>query len=184
MSSKCYDYLAHIGEILEKVKTTQWDSIEKSAKKIAETIAAGHSVYIFGASHAGILAQEMFYRTGGLAVVNAILPSEFMLNTRPVTQTSAMERLEGYPTVILNNSDVEKGDMLLLHSVSGRNTAAIEMAIKASEMGIYTTAITNMEYSTQVTSRHSSRKKLYEVCDVVIDNCGDYEDSSMLLQGM
>ena len=52
MSSKCYDYLAHIGEILEKVKTTQWDSIEKSAKKIAETIAAGHSVYIFGASHA------------------------------------------------------------------------------------------------------------------------------------
>ena len=184
MSSKCYDYLAHIGEILEKVKTTQWDSIEKSAKKIAETIAAGHSVYIFGASHAGILAQEMFYRTGGLAVVNAILPSEFMLNTRPVTQTSAMERLEGYPTVILNNSDVEKGDMLLLHSVSGRNTAAIEMAIKASEMGIYTTASTNMEYSTQVTSRHSSRKKLYEVCDVVIDNCGDYEDSSMLLQGM
>lgn len=72
MSSKCYDYLAHIGEILEKVKTTQWDSIEKSAKKMAETIAAGHSVYIFGASHAGILAQEMFYRTGGLAVVNAI----------------------------------------------------------------------------------------------------------------
>lgn len=65
MSSKCYDYLAHIGEILEKVKTTQWDSIEKSAKKMAETIAAGHSVYIFGASHAGILAQEMFYRTGG-----------------------------------------------------------------------------------------------------------------------
>ena len=131
MSSKCYDYLAHIGEILEKVKTTQWDSIEKSAKKMAETIAAGHSVYIFGASHAGILAQEMFYRTGGLAVVNAILPSEFMLNTRPVTQTSAMERLEGYPTVILNNSDVKKGDMLLLHSVSGRNTAAIEMAIKS-----------------------------------------------------
>ena len=39
MSSKCYDYLAHIGEILEKVKTTQWDSIEKSAKKMAETIA-------------------------------------------------------------------------------------------------------------------------------------------------
>ena len=66
MSSKCYDYLAHIGEILEKVKTTQWDSIEKSAKKMAETIAAGHSVYIFGASHAGILAQDVLsdWRTG------------------------------------------------------------------------------------------------------------------------
>ena len=42
MSSKCYDYLAHIGEILEKVKTTQWDSIEKSAKKIAETIGVSN----------------------------------------------------------------------------------------------------------------------------------------------
>lgn len=184
MSSKCFDYLEHIQEILDKVKTTQWESIEQCAQKMAEAIMNGHSVYAFGASHAGILAQEMFYRTGGLAVLNAILPSEFMLNTRPVTQTSAMERLEGYPSVILQNSDIQQGDVLLLHSVSGRNTAAIEMAIKASEMGIATAAITNMEYTTQVTSRHSSGKKLCEVCDIVIDNCGDFEDSSMLVPGM
>lgn len=184
MSSKCFEYLDHIENLLEKVKTTQWKALETSAEKMAQTIAAGHSVYIFGASHAGILAQEMFYRTGGLAVVNAILPSEFMLNTRPVTQTSAMERLDGYASVILKNSDIQKGDMLILHSVSGRNSAAVEMAIEASKIGIWTVGITNLEYSTQVTSRHSSGKKLYEVCDVVIDNCGDFEDSSMLLPGM
>lgn len=184
MNSMSIDYLRHIEEILKKVETTQFDKIEAASGVIADAIANKNCIYIFGASHAGILAQEMFYRTGGLAVVNAILPSEFMLNTRPVTQTSSMEKLNGYPAVILKHSDIKSGDVLLLHSVSGRNTAAIEMAIIAKEMNVKTIAITNMEYTTNVTSRHSSGKKLYEVCDIVIDNCGDFEDSSMLLPNM
>ena len=93
--SMSFDYLEHVQDILRRVKDTQWESMDTCAKKMAETIAAKHCVFAFGASHAGILAQELFYRTGGLAVLNAILPSEFMLNTRPVTQTSTMEKLDG-----------------------------------------------------------------------------------------
>lgn len=182
--SKSFAYVEHIKEILEKVTSTQWDAVDKASEQIAAAIAKEHSVFIFGASHAGILAQEMFYRTGGLAVLNPILPAEFMLNTRPVTQTSAMERLEGYPSVVLKHTPIKEGDVLILHSVSGRNTAAIEMALCAQKMGILTIAITNMEYTNGVTSRHKSKKKLFEVCDIVIDNCGDFEDSSMLLPGM
>lgn len=51
-------------------------------------------------------------------------------------------------------------------------------------MGVSTIAIPIWEYTSQVSSRHKSGKKLYEVCDIVIDNCGDFEDSSMLLPGM
>ena len=182
--SKCFDYLDHVGEILQKVRTTQWEAIDRCARGMAEAIADGHSVYAFGASHAGILAQEMFYRTGGLAVLNAILPAELMLNVKPVTETSAMERLEGYAAVILKNSEVREGDVLLIHSVSGRNAAAIEMAMEAKKLGALTAAVTNMEYTSQVTSRHSSGKKLCDVCDIVIDNCGDFEDSSTLIPGM
>lgn len=184
MSSKSMEYLAHVQEILEKVKETQWDTMDQAAKVMAEAIAAKNCVFAFGASHAGILAQELFYRTGGLAVLNPILPSEMMLNTRPVTQTSAAEKLAGYPTMILKHTPIHEGDVLLLHSVSGRNTAAIEMAIKAKEMGVKTIGITNMVYTKGVTSRDASGKKLFEVCDLVIDNCGDFEDSSMLLDGM
>jgi uncharacterized phosphosugar-binding protein len=126
----------------------------------------------------------MLYRTGGLAVVNAILPSEFMLNIRPITKTSDMEKLEGYPTIVLNNTPIREGDVLILHSVSGRNAAAIEMAIESRRRGILTVGITNMAYTSAVTSRHSSGKKLFELCDIVIDNCGDFEDSSMILPGM
>lgn len=184
MKSKSFEYLAHVQDILEKVKETQWQEIDHAAKVMAETIAAKKCVFAFGASHAGILAQELFYRTGGLAVLNPILPSEVMLNTRPVTQTSAAEKLPGYPSLILAHTPIKEGDVLLLHSVSGRNTAAVEMAIKAKKMGITTIGITNMVYSNNVTSRDPSGKKLFEVCDIVIDNCGDFEDSSMLLEGM
>lgn len=182
--SKCFDYTNHLIEIMKKVELSQWESIDKSGRIIADAIKDKHSVFIFGASHAGILAQEMFYRTGGLAVLNAILPSEFMLNIRPVIQTSAMEKLEGYPTIILDNTEIKQGDVLILHSVSGRNTAAIEMAMTAKERGICTIGITNMTYTKEVTSRHKSGNKLCDVSNIVIDNCGDFEDSSMLLEGM
>lgn len=182
--SKSYEYLIHVQEILDRVKETQWEVIDRASRWIAEAIAKKKCVFVFGASHAGILAQELFYRTGGLAVLNPILPSEMMLNTRPVTQTSAAEKLEGYPTMILKHTPIKEGDVLLLHSVSGRNTAAIEMAIRARELGVTTIGITNMTYTKEVTSRDSSGKKLFEVCDLVIDNCGDFEDSSMMLEGM
>lgn len=182
--SKSYEYLIHVQEILDRVKETQWEVIDRASRRIAEAIAKKKCVFVFGASHAGILAQELFYRTGGLAVLNPILPSEMMLNTRPVTQTSAAEKLEGYPTMILKHTPIKEGDVLLLHSVSGRNTAAIEMAIRARELGVTTIGITNMTYTKEVTSRDSSGKKLFEVCDLVIDNCGDFEDSCMMLEGM
>jgi uncharacterized phosphosugar-binding protein len=182
--SKCFDYVNHLFSIMNKVEETQWEEIDKSGMEIANAIKNKHSVFIFGASHAGILAQEMFYRTGGLAVLNAILPSEFMLNTRPVIQTSAMEKLDGYPAVILNHTPIKKEDVLILHSVSGRNTAAIEMAMEAKKRGVLTIGITNMTYTKEVTSRHKSGKKLCDICDIVIDNCGDFEDSSMMLDGM
>jgi uncharacterized phosphosugar-binding protein len=182
--SKCFDYVNHLIGIMRSVEETQWKEIDRSGIEMANAIKDKHSVFIFGASHAGILAQEMFYRTGGLAVVNAILPSEFMLNIRPIVQTSAMEKLDGYPAVILSNTPINNGDVLILHSVSGRNTAAVEMAMEAKKLGVFTIGITNMTYTKGVSSRHKSGKKLCDICDIVIDNCGDFEDSSMLLDGM
>jgi uncharacterized phosphosugar-binding protein len=183
-TSVSFQYVKHIEDILRQVQETQWTNIDHAAKVIASAIVENHSVFVFGASHASIIAQELFYRTGGLAVINAILPSEFMLNIRPITQTSAMERLDGYPKVILDHAPIQKNDVLILHSVSGRNPAAIEMAMEANAKGIQTIALTNMEYTKEVTSRHKSGKKLFEVCSIVIDNCGDFEDSSMLLDGL
>ena len=57
MNSKSFDYLSHVTKILERVKNTQWEAMDACAQKMADAIADKHSVFAFGASHAGILAQ-------------------------------------------------------------------------------------------------------------------------------
>lgn len=177
-------YVAHIKDVLDHLVASQWDAIHMASDRISEAIQQDHSVYVFGASHAGILAQELFYRTGGLALINPIMPKEVLLDVRPVTQTSNMERLDGYGTIIFDHSGAKAGDVLIIHSVSGRNTIAIDMALQARKQQVYVIAITNMAYSTKVESRHASGKKLYELADLVIDNCGEFEDSCTHIEGV
>ena len=58
------------------------------------------------------------------------------------------------------------------------------MALEASKMGVTTVCITNLEYSSSVSSRHPGGKRLFEVCDYVIDNCGIVGDASITLDGL
>jgi len=172
-------YFMEIHRLLEEVERTQREPIARTAQLIADATEQGKCVYAFGASHAGILAQELFYRTGGLVTINPILPPGLTLDVRPVTMTSSIERIEGYGRTIADSTGIAEGDVLIVHSVSGRNSVSIDMAIRARELGASVVALTNMAYSSSVSSRHSSGKRLYEVCDLVIDNCGRYGDAAL-----
>lgn len=177
-------YGEHLIELIKKVSETQNDALNEAAKLISNAIAHQKSIFAFGASHAGMLAMELFYRTGGLVHINPIFAADLMSNIRPATLTSDIERLEGYGTLILRNASVKQGDVLILHSVSGRNAVTIDMAIEAHRLGLKVIVITNVSYTNQVTSRHSSHMKLKDCGDIVIDNCGEFEDSSYTLVGM
>ena len=179
-----HDYIKTVTETIDRAWNTQQDQLSAAKALIAQAIEAKKNVFVFGCSHAGILAEEVFYRTGGLAVINPIFFPGFMLNTRPITMTSSLERVPGLGKIILKQNHVGEGDVLLLHSVSGRNTVPVEMAIEAKAMGVHTVCITNLEYSKSVTSRHPSGKNLYEVCDIVIDNCGVTGDAAVKLDGL
>lgn len=58
------------------------------------------------------------------------------------------------------------------------------MALRAKAMGVIVIAVTNIEYSQAVVSRHETGKKLLDIADIVIDNCGDFEDSSITIDGL
>ncbi len=182
MKGSCY--ISIVNETIARAWNGQLEKISAAAEQIAETIKRKNNVFIFGCSHAGILSEEVFYRTGGLAVINPIFFPGFMLNTKPVTMTSRLERIQGVGKMILLENHLRKGDVLLIHSVSGRNTVPVEMAIEASKTGVYVIALTNMEYSSGVASRHPSGKKLYEVSDLVLDNCGVAGDAAIRLEGL
>lgn len=177
-------YIDTVLRTIEKAWNSQQPALEKASGMLYRTICDKHSVFVFGCSHAGMLAEEVFYRTGGLAILNPIFFSGTLLNTRPVTMTSKLERLPGLGTIILEENGVKSGDCLILHSNSGRNTVPVEMAMVARGMGVSTIGFTSMQHSRSVTSRHPSGRKLYEVCDVVIDNCGVPGDAAIRVEGL
>ena len=181
---KADTYIEIASQTIDRAWRTQRQTINSAAKQITHAIIDKKKIYIFGCSHAGILAEEAFYRTGGLAVINPIFFPAMMLNTRPVTATSKVERVNGIGKLLVEENDVAEGDVLILHSVSGRNNVPIELALEAKKLGAHTISITNLAYSSAVTSRHPSGKRLFEVTDLVIDNCGPVGDAVIELDGL
>ena len=177
-------YISIVQETIRKAWEEQTEVIDKTAAAIRTALEQKHSVFLFGCSHAGILAEEVFYRSGGLAVINPIFFPGFMLNTRPITMTSRLEQLDGLGKILVKENRLKAGDVLIIHSVSGRNNVPVEMAMEAGKLGVTTIAITNLAYSSSVTSRHPSGKRLFEVCDMVIDNKGIPGDAAVNLEGL
>jgi len=173
-----------INELLKTVAKEENDNVESAIDLITKANLEKKSVYAFGASHAGILVQELYYRAGGMMTINPIFGREVMLDRSPITFTSKMERLEGYGTALASTVNFKQGDVLILHSVSGRNPIIIDLAIEAKEKGVEILSITNLTYSKSVTSRHSSGKRLFEVSDIVIDNHGDLGDACCDIKGI
>ncbi|SFO93487.1 sugar isomerase domain-containing protein [Salibacterium halotolerans] len=179
-----FQYFDEIKKILNTVENQERSNIEEAVTVLSNAILNKNALFSFGASHAGILTQELFYRAGGLINLNPIFGKELMLDTEPITHTSRMERLEGYGQILGEKTHYSKNDVLILHSVSGRNSSTIDLAIDAGKKGVKTIGITNLEYSKSVSSRHSSGQNLYQIVDIVIDNHGHTGDAVCEVSGL
>ncbi len=176
-------YYARIGEILAEAFEKERENIEKAANAIASANLEKRSVFAFGCNHAGLVTLELFYRTGGMVTVNPVRAPGMMLDVSPITMSSEMERLVGYGKAIFEGLPAKAGDVIIIHSVSGRNPVTVEMAAAAREKGLTVIVLTNMNTAKSVTSRHPSGKKLHDFADILIDNHGDKGDASVELPG-
>ena len=48
-------------------------NIEKAAEYCAASVSSGRVIHVFGCGHSQMFAMEVFYRAGGLVLVNALL---------------------------------------------------------------------------------------------------------------
>jgi len=178
-------YYELIKKMIDEIYETQLENINKSANIITEAIMNDGSVFVFGATHAGMISEELFFRAGGLVPVNPIFAPGLVTNVRPASNTSKFEKLEGYGTIIIEGTEITDKDVLIVHSVSGRNPAPIEVAIGGKKVGARLIVLTNLKFSRGVKSRHSSGEKLYEIePDVIIDNCGVPGDALVKVRGL
>ena len=177
------NYYDRIDEILKEAFSNESKNMELAAKALAMANEEGRSIFGFGCNHAGLITLELFYRTGGMVTINPIRAPGMMLELSPPTMTSEMERIPGYGKIILNNEPCKAGDVLVIHSVSGRNAVTIDMAELAREKGMTVIVLTNMKTATAVTSRHPSGKMLHDFASILIDNHGDRGDAAVKLDG-
>ena len=176
-------YYTRVSEILAEAFAAERENIEAAAQVLARANEEHRSIFAFGCNHAGLITLELFYRTGGMVTVNPIRAPGMMLEISPITMTSQMERMPDYGRIILEGEPIKAGDVLIIHSVSGRNAVTIDMAEAAREKGMTVIVVTNMNTATSVTSRHPSGKMLHDFASILIDNHGDKGDAAIQLEG-
>jgi len=180
--TKSNEFHSIVNEMLSRIMDTQLPKIQKLGKIIAERTLDGSILFGFGTGHSHVIAEELYIRAGGLFTAKGILEPEFMLHGTKWKST-ALERIEGISKSILTLNGVRSKDVIIIISNSGRNPVPIEMALEAKKMGLLVICITNMAHSKSISSRHKSGKKLFEVADHIIDNCGFPGDAAMGIKG-
>jgi len=181
MSTELYAEKVH--GIIDKIVTTQKQNILKAAGLMAEAIKNDGLIFTFGTGHSPTIAEEIMYRAGTIVPVYAIL-EQGVTGDREVSKSEFTERLDGYAELILDYHRLTPRDVLIIISNSGRNPVPVQMAIGARKRGIPVIAVTSVAYSRAQPSRDKSGKRLFEVADVVIDNCGVPGDAVIKLDGL
>ena len=176
-------FFEHAQMKLRQVLEHEMPNIQAAADLVTESCAQGGKFYVFGAGHSHMIAEELYLRAGGLALVHAILPPELMIHEMP-NKSTYLERMEGYSKALVELYRLEARDTILVISNSGRNAVPVEMCLAAKAKGAKVIAMTSMQHSSGCTSRHSSGKKMYEIADVTIDNWGELGDAAFPIAGL
>lgn len=165
-----FEYLDKIKLLINKMAADQEDQLLRASEMLAEVIKNDGIIHTMGTGHSQMIGMELFGRAANPANVNAIM-DDMVLMAGGARRSAEMEQLNGLAEVLWNKYEFAPSDVLIVVSNSGRNALPLEMAMKAKKEGVKTIAITSLEQSKKYASRHESGKKLFEIADLVIDNC-------------
>ncbi|ASF38258.1 SIS domain-containing protein [Halobacillus halophilus] len=176
-------YLLQAAERLERLDRDTGEQLNSISREIAHRLKNKGVIHVFGCGHSGLIAQEPYYRAGGLVPVRPILVEPLMLHKGAV-KSSQYEKQPGFIQSYLEKEDIREGDVFLVISTSGRNPAPIDAAIYAREKGAYVIGMLSMDYADNFPSRHPSGKRLEEVVEEVVDTQIRAGDTSQEAEGV
>lgn len=164
-------------EILDRltgIVDGQEDNIYKAAEIVAKTIEDGGIIQSLGSGHSYGNALEISGRAGGF------------IQTKIINEPSRghYEMIEGVGTQFFGHLDIQKKDMLILISNSGRNPLSIEIAMEAKKLGVKIIVVTAYDVASNSTSRHSSKKMLHDFADVILDNRSIFGDACVEVESL
>lgn len=189
MQNSAFDYLDQTTAILDRIRATQMDAIEKAAELCADTILQNGLVHLFGTGHSRIFVEEMFPRHGSFPGFHPIVElsltyHNLVVGSNGQRQAMFLEHIEGFGQVILRNFVFAKPDCFLIFSNSGVNQVVIDVAMEAKRQAMPVIAVVSLDHCQKSNALHSSGKKLPDVADIVIDNCTPAGDALVRIDGL
>ncbi len=173
-------YLASVHRVLDEISL---DQIRGAAELIAGALRSNGIIHVFGSGHSAMLAQEVFFRAGGLVAVSPILDSRLGFTSGVLASTEFERRAES-AELLTRKASFLSDDVGIVISNSGRNTLPIEVAVRMKSAGMKVIALTNLEQSQRAKSRHPSGMRLFEVADAVLDNHCPPGDAAVVIEGI
>jgi len=175
--------------LLQKLRETQSDAIQKAADLCADRISRGGLVFLFGNGHSRMMCEEMIPRQGCfpgfVALVETALSNHAgIIGANGLRESLYLEKYEGYAEQILRGFRFGEHDAFIIISTSGIRPVIVEMAMGAKQRGLPVIAILSKSHCEKSASAHSSGKKLTDCADIVIDNQCPRGDCVLQLDGL
>lgn len=164
-------YFTRATALLLRARETNAPTLAKLGEVLGRSIAEGGVVHTFGSGHSEVIAREIIGRAGGLVCVTGLYD----------TTGGFIENLVGYGTKLVERYDrqyqLRAGETFIVISNSGKNSSPIEVALHAKSRGLNVVALTSVEMAKQVSTVHPEGRKLHEIADFTLDNCGAMGDA-------
>ena len=166
------------------------ESIRKAALIVADAIENDKIIHVIGTGgQSNMAAEEMFWRAGGLAPMNALLdPGINLING--ARRSNVVERCEGYADTVFKSYHLGEtpGEVIIIATAYGVNAMTIETALEAKKRGMKVIGVTAKSFADNLPAdapaRHSSAKNLYELADVFVDVHLPYGDATIRFDGL
>jgi uncharacterized phosphosugar-binding protein len=180
-------YLARVGRLIDDIATKQGAAIEQAAALMADGVARGGMVNLFGSGHSVLPVMDCFPRYGSYTAFRPLVDARLswfnVLGTGGVRELLWLEREPGYVANFLGNYPFRDGDTMVVYSHGGLNAAPVEAALYGTQHGLPVIAVTSVANLALHAASHPSGRRLADVADVVIDNCAPPEDAVVRIEG-
>ena len=174
-------YFEAIQNLQLRVLESQRANLLLAAGRMAESVQAGGRIFLFGSGHSHLLAEEAFYRAGGLAAATPVFSSALMLH-EDAHLSSRLERTPGVAAGLLERYRPVPGELLFVYSNSGVNHLPVELALDAKKRGLFVVSISSLEYA-KIAPQSALGTRLDLVADLALDNGGLPGDGLVQLEG-
>ncbi len=182
-----FGYIEQITATLQKVRNDQAGPIRAAAELMADAIAEDKLIHVYGGGgHTTLVMGEMFFRAGGLSNINPIMETGLSVFNQALKYLE-LERCVNFGRSVMKYYDLQKDDLLIIFHNIGINAATIDAALEARERGVKIIAVSSSYWQNEMPAdhfiRHPSKKNLFDLADVCIDDYNPVGDAVVDVPG-